>query len=256
MIEKLTKKWWFYLVCIIVFFLPSITEKQVGQEEISGVIQEVMQRPLIYEIVLFYPISKALIVFLLIGALIWKNKFKKYSLILFIILLAFIMVFQNISVETNHGYAILTGNILLILIVVGSWIYEFYRNRNDFSEPKFRIWNIFIFILASFAFWMPARDGKVFFAARDIVMNESGLTFCMVTPIILAILFLYYPHVNTVTLRVTSFVGLMFGVINMITWFFLNTEYWWMGICHLPLLINSLVGFILSVKQNCEKGVK
>ena len=96
---------------------------------------------------------------------------------------------------------------------------------------------------------MPALNGKMYFSLKDLIMNESGLTYCMVTPIILSILLLYYPRINGITLRITSFVGLLFGILNMITWFILNTNFWWMGILHLPLLIISCVGLVLSKKH-------
>jgi hypothetical protein len=159
------------------------------------------------------------------------------------------MFFQNIALDTSFGYAILLGNILLQFVVILSWIYENKVCKNDFSEPRLRWWNIVLFILAFIAFWMPALNGKMYFSLKDLIMNESGLTYCMVTPIILSILLLYYPRINGITLRITSFVGLLFGILNMITWFILNTNFWWMGILHLPLLIISCVGLVLSKKH-------
>ena len=133
--------------------------------------------------------------------------------------------------------------------MVVSWIYESKVCKNDFSKPRFRSWNVLLFILAFIAFWMPTLDGKMYFSVKDLIMNESGLTYCMVTPIIISILLLYYPHINKITLRVTSFVGFLFGVLNMITWFILNASFWWMGIIHIPLLIISCVGVVLSKKH-------
>lgn len=56
----------------------------------------------------------------------------------------------------------------------------------------------------------------------------------------------YYPKVNKALLRITSFIGLLFGLLNMVTWFALNTKFWWMGLVHLPLLLISAVSLILS----------
>jgi hypothetical protein len=95
---------------------------------------------------------------------------------------------------------------------------------------------------------MPASNGLMKFSLIDFFINEAGLAYCMITPVILSFLFLYFPNVNKVTLRITSFTGLYFGIMNMLTWFLLNTEYWWMGVIHLPLLINSMIGLILSTK--------
>ena len=51
-----------------------------------------------------------------------------------------------------------------------------------------------------------------------------------------------------------SFIGIYYGILNQITWFVLNPVYWWMGILHLPLLINSIIGFIIAIKE--EKRYK
>jgi len=65
-----------------------------------------------------------------------------------------------------------------------------------------------------------------------------------------------YPRINKITLRITSFVGFLFGILNMITWFILNTSFWWMGILHFPLLIISFVGLVLSKKHSSELYVE
>lgn len=248
MLEKLIKKWWVYVILVVLLFIPSIVQQQISSDQASLVVQEVMQRPLIYKINLFFPVAKVTLLVLLIGALIWKNEFRKFFAIIFSILSIFIMIFQNISMETKFGYAILLGNILLQAVVVLSWIYEIRVCKNDLNKLRLRWWNIGLFILSFIAFWMPAKNGEMYFSFKDLIMNEAGLTYCMVTPIILTILFMYYPRINKVTLRMTSFVGLLFGIMNMLTWFVLNTKFWWMGIVHLPLLITSIVGVILSKK--------
>jgi hypothetical protein len=48
MIEKIISKWWFYAICIVLLFIPSIVQQDVSPEKASLVVQEVMQTPLIY----------------------------------------------------------------------------------------------------------------------------------------------------------------------------------------------------------------
>ena len=57
---------------------------------------------------------------------------------------------------------------------------------------------------------------------------------------------LYYPSVNLALLRVSSFVGMLFGAVNMLVWFFVMPVGWWMGVLHIPLLTISLYAFILA----------
>jgi hypothetical protein len=79
----------------------------------------------------------------------------------------------------------------------------------------------------------------------DLFINEAGVTFCMIIPIIIAILSMY-ENKNIRLLHIISIIGIYYGILNQITWFVLNREFWWMGILHLPLLINSIIGFIIT----------
>jgi len=248
MFENAIKKWWFYVFALILAFIPSITQKSVPPDQIPLLIKEVLQNPLAYRFPIFFPIVKILIISILVGTLFFKDTFKKVFPLFFIILLAVISVFQNISLNTQFGYALLLGNLLIQGLVVFSWIYEIRVQHNKYSKINIKWWKIVCLILGFFAFWMPASNGLMRFSLIDFFINEAGLTYCMITPVILSFLFLYYPNVNKVTLRITSIAGLYFGIMNMITWFVLNTEYWWMGVIHLPLLINSMIGLILSIK--------
>lgn len=244
--EKLIKRWWFYLILVFLIFVPSIGETPISPEETSIVVQEVLQRPLIYRIPALFPVAKLVLLFSFIGALIWKNRFRRAFAVIFSILSILITIFQNISVETRYGYAILLGNILAMGVVVLAWFYEIRVCKNDFSSPKLRWWNILLLMFSFLAFWMPARYGEMCFSLKDLFMNEAGLTYCMVTPVVLSFLLLYYPKVNKALLRITSFIGLLYGLSNTVTWFALNTEFMWMGVIHLPLLVISAVGLILS----------
>jgi hypothetical protein len=56
-------------------------------------------------------------------------------------------------------------------------------------------------------------------------------------------------------MRVTSLVGLIIGLYNMYGNFGINpTRRWWNGVLHIPLLVISLYGLILSLKR--PKAVK
>lgn len=54
---------------------------------------------------------------------------------------------------------------------------------------------------------------KWWFSVAFILLQ--GLAFCLMTPVYLALLILFYPGVNIVTLRITGLVGLMLGLYNM-----------------------------------------
>lgn len=51
---------------------------------------------------------------------------------------------------------------------------------------------------------------------------------------------------NLAVLRVTSFVGMLIGAVNMLVWFFVMPSAWWMGVLHIPLVTISVYAFVLS----------
>ena len=85
--------------------------------------------------------------------------------------------------------------------------------------------------------------------ALRIPYNEAGVTYCMITPIVIGVMLLYSKGVDKSTLSVISYVGFVFGVLNMITWFIMNLDNWWMGVLHLPLLIISFYGLVIVYKE-------
>jgi len=88
------------------------------------------------------------------------------------------------------------------------------------------------------------------FSPARLLTNESGLTYCMMTPVILAVMTLYHPTVNPAVLRVTSFVGMLFGAVNMLVWFVVMPSAWWMGVLHIPLLMISIYAFVLGFRTS------
>ncbi len=79
--------------------------------------------------------------------------------------------------------------------------------------------------------------------------NEAGLTYCMITPIILGIFLLFPNKIDMQTHFITAFVGFIFGIFNIMNWFILQPVFWWMGILHMPLILLSLYSFIVLRKK-------
>ena len=48
-----------------------------------------------------------------------------------------------------------------------------------------------------------------------IFTNEAGVTYCMITLVIIGMLILFSKNINKATLNVISFVGLSFGILNI-----------------------------------------
>lgn len=53
----------------------------------------------------------------------------------------------------------------------------------------------------------------------SVLWNESGLTYCMITPIIIGVMLIYSKGIYKPVMSVISYVGFLFGLLNMMTWF-------------------------------------
>lgn len=60
------------------------------------------------------------------------------------------------------------------------------------------------------------------------------------------VLLIFIDGVDRRTLAMISFVGLAFGLVNLVVWFGLRPQDWWMGVLHLPLAITAVFGLIES----------
>ena len=148
----------------------------------------------------------------------------------------------------RHGLAVITGNLVLVLIVALLWAWESVAQENDFARCKRHRWEWWWAVpLAVVALLAPVDAGTM---EPDFTLgmltNEAGLTCCMMTPVVLAVLTLSYPKVNLAVMRVTGFVGMVLGLVNMVVWFLLEPWGWWMGVMHIPLLVLSLYAFVLG----------
>ena len=253
-LEKLTKRWWFLLVLAIIFFIPSYTSTGANSQEIPNIIKAVLQNPFIVKFPIFFIISKVIIIGL-IALLIFKGKrmariFNIFAVLFYIA----ISLFQNMAITDNYGFVVLTGNLIIVFIVALFWIWEALALKNDFSTINMPIQKWWLILLAILAFWFPVNMNTFTpeFSLSKLFDNDSMLTFCMITPVILTVLTLFHPRINIAVLRITGYVGILFGVMNMISWFIINTSMWWMGILHLPLLIVSAYAFFISFTRKNE----
>lgn len=253
-VEKLTRKWWFYLLILVMLFIPSYTTKALNPQDTPKLVQQVLGNPLIAQFQWLLVFSKVITIALvvcifLLGKLVTRLRiFSIYVVILFFA----IAIFQNSAMTNDYGFAVLTGNLVVMMIVALFWVWELVVCNNVFTHKIRSRWNWWVLPMAFLAFWYPVKTTTDVpipdFSLLYLVNNESVLTFCMITPVILAIVTLFYPTVNMATLRVTSFVGLLIGVLNMISWFVINPLAWWMGVLHFPLVTISLYAFIISFK--------
>jgi len=257
LLDKAVKKWWFYLIILLLFFIiPSYTQKGGGYQESQNVIKEVLTNPLIYGFTPLLWISKIVFVLLVLLLIFQGKRMPRIFAGIVAIFYIGIAIFQNTAQTSTYGLAILSGNVVLMLVVAGSWIAEGINPRSDFSPVKVPIWKWWVLPLAALAFWFPVDASGTLpqFTLANLFSNGSMLTYCMMTPVVLAMLTIFYPLVNTTTMRLTSYVGIMFGVTNEVEWFILNPSMWWMGIMHIPLITISIYAFAITFSM-CKRKI-
>lgn len=248
-IELLTTKWWFYLILLFLYFLPSYSKINYPPSEIPKVIVEVLKNPLISSYPVIFPIIKILMLVFVLGILISDRINKIFAFFISILLLA-VSLFQNSAITHDYGFVILTGSLILQLIMALSWLWEAILPQNVYSRPINFGWKWILVPLVLLAFWFPMNNlANPDFSVTSLFANSAMLTFCMITPILLFLLILAFPKVNLVTFRITSFAGLLFGSMNMVQWFMLNREFWWLGVLHLPLFILAVLAISLKTKE-------
>jgi len=234
-LEVLIQKWWFYLILLALFFIPSYSTLPFDPRKTSDLIAAVLSKPLIYSVPALMPLFKLLPVVLILALAIWGDRLTRLFDIYAAMTILLFALLQNMAVTQTFGFAVLTGNVL-----------TFQR------QPLWRYW---VIPVAFLAFWFPVNTEtlKPDFSLAQLLNNSAGLTLCMMLPVYLAILTLCYPAINRTVLRLTSFAGMVTAGLNVLQWFFLAVQPW-MGILHLPLLTISLYGWILSRKPEPGSG--
>jgi hypothetical protein len=250
-LNTLTKKWWFYLLLVLLFFLPSQTSVEFDPRQSMDLVGQVLANPLIYTFPALMPVAKIITTGLIAGVLLSGNRIRRAFAVYVAFLYLAMAIFQTSAITDTYGLAIITGNLVLVLMVGLMWAWEAIVERNDFAPRKRPWWAWWVAPVAAVALLAPidASTMSPDFSLIGMLSNEAGLTFCMMTPVVLAVVMLFYPTVNIVVLRVTSFVGLLLGAVNMIVWFVVEPWGWWMGVMHIPLVVISVYAFVVGQRR-------
>lgn len=247
-LEKLSKKWWFYLsLLILTFFVPVISEKPYSYEEITNVMVAALSQGLAPYLLLGIIIRISFLVMIVL-AIIFKDKISRILSLFIAFHYILIGLVQNIVYTIEYGLVIILGNMILDFLIAFSFIWEAIIHKNNLTPVKQQVWKYWVIPFAFLAFWWPMNDaGQMELNPALLIFNVGILAYCAITPIYLAIYSLYYPNINPAIIRISSFIGIYFGVMNMITWL-PNPATWWLAILHLPLLTISLFMFIFQSK--------
>jgi hypothetical protein len=259
-LDRITRKWWFFgLFVLMQFTIPPYASKGYKfPEEWGLIISQALSRAVIYSYPGLFPVFKIIPIILLIGIIIFHNKLRRvFSIYVGFSYLLFAFG-QSIAITEKYGVAVCTINVIMSSVVAAFWIWEAWVLKNDLTQRKLPVWRYWVVPPALLAFWFPLnwQTFQPDFNPLYLFTNVAGVAFCMMTPVYVGLLTLYWPKVNVPTLRVTSLVGVTIGLYNMLSNFVMRPgRFWWNGVLHLPLLAISLYGLIISLKRPSSQMV-
>lgn len=253
-LEWLTRKWWFYLIFVIVVMtVPPYASKgydfPVQSYEVT---MQAIIGTLLRKLLTLAPAFKiALITFTFLAVLLPKRCTRLFNA--YVALMYLINSMGSIRFNTRFGVAVCTINVICFAVIAFCWALDAFVLKNDFTSPTKSIWRYWVVPLAFMAFWYPlsGRTQQPYFSPILLLTSTGGLAFCLITPVYLALLTIFWPRVNMVVLRVTALYGVFIGVMNMLVNFALRdaSRYWWNGVLHIPLLVISLYSLIISLRK-------
>jgi len=252
--KEKTKELLILVVLLICSFLPVFATSPFPQQDSSLVIKEVLIKTSV-EYLWLSPLIHVIIVVLLVALYLYGYRVGRVADAFFAILFLFIAFSNHIAVTDTYGFAVVTGNLVPILIVGMLWVWEVYKPQNNYVFEKLPAWRYWVLPFAFLAFWSPI-DAQLNPDFNPLLLLNSsfGVMYCPTTPIIIAVLTLIYPRVNKIVLKATSFVGLIIGLFNVMSYFIMSGYTLWNLVLHTPLIFISLYGLLIPTlaKSNLD----
>jgi hypothetical protein len=250
-LDAITCKWWFFSMVCLLFFLPAYSWQHYDMEQTPELITEVLSNSLVYTFPALFPLFKTLPLLLLIGLIFFGERVTRFFNVYVAVTLSVFAILQNMAFTEVYGFAIITGNLVVYLLVASFWWWESMFKQNDFSPIRRSFWRYWVVPFAVLAFWFPVNTETMSpdFNPWLLLTNEAGLAGCMMIPVFLTVLTLFYPKVNLAVMRITAFAGLITSLFNCLQWFIFQPQAWYMGFLHMPLLLISVYALTLSLKK-------
>lgn len=214
----------------------------------------VLQDPLVTSMPALLPMAKLALVVAAVLPLFGGRWSGKVLLEYYAGILVVVGFLQNMAQTDQYGYVWLIGNTAVQLLVAAWCLADVLTKRSTVERGSVRPRRLWLLVPMALALFMPyeIQAGQVTPSLSSILVNEAGVTYCMITPVVIGVLLLMPSGVDRRTLSVISFVGLIFGLINLAVWFGLNSQDWWMGVLHIPLVIIAAYGLFESRHRRAQ----
>lgn len=255
--KPLAYRIWFKVLMACCFFLPIITEATYKPQDTFIVIAEVLKNPIIGSIPAILPVAKLILLAVTLYTIFTLHNSEKVILVYYSVILLLTGLFQNMS-ETQYGVSYILGNTVVQWTIITFCLYDLIKRKTHIYRTNFDKRMIWVIPLMLFAILMPyTLQGTTYVPGfQSIFTNAAGLTYCMVTPIVVGLLLLFHQSIYKPTLNVIAYAGLLFGIFSMTTWFVFDNANWWLGFVRLPLLIISGYGVWVSRYTNYQTGIR
>ncbi len=221
----------------------------VGSEQVTELIQSVLMQPWSESVPILMPIAKLALLTVAVIGVTGKGPYAKVVLGYYAVILAVMAVFQN-TATLPDGVAILVGNLLAQLVVVAVCLLGLRHTSGTASLRRDRLWMLPLMLWA----WLYpfALQGNTVVPGgwTEVSFNGAGVTYCMVTPVIAGTMALRPAAYGRTTRAIVGWLGLIFGLLNMLTWFVVKPASWWMGVLHVPLLVITAVLTVTSWRES------
>jgi hypothetical protein len=249
-LEQITRKWWLYLLLFaILFFVPPYSSAAgfIMDEKSSEVVAEVLTQSL-KPYRPFTPFLHIIVILFVAAVLVYGDRFGRFFTAFVGINYLIIAFLQNVAITEKYGLGIITVNLIWFPLISLLWLHDVKVGKTDYTFHMQPLWKYWVVPLAVLAFWSPDKPWD--FNPIYLLTSDAPLAFCLITPVYLSIFYLLYPKVNLPALRVTSFIGAILGIFNIVIGFMIwGSEGLYHGFIHVPLLTLSLCCFILSIKE-------
>ena len=225
------------VLLLVTFAVPSVRGGAiVGGEQVTGLIQSVLSHPWSETVPLLLPIAKFALLAAAVIGILGFGPYPKIVLGYYAVILVVVAIFQN-TATLSDGVAIIFGNTVTQLIVAVVCVMGLRHTVSDVPLRRERLW---LLPLMLWAWLLPfAVDAGIAVAGgwAGILTNGAGVTYCMITPVIAGTMALRSAAYGRTTRATVGWLGTIFGLLNMLTWFVLNPASWWMGVLHIPLMV-------------------
>jgi hypothetical protein len=251
-LSRLVRNGWPFILSIVLFGLPPIASTGYGPGELGSVNGFILTHPIKSSFQALYPVFKILPILLLACLMLFGNKAGKPFAFFAALSYSLFGFFQGISRGGPFGTGICLAHVGISLAIAGAWLGEAASSQNDYARRGRPWWKYWVLIPAAFAYWEPANPltGMPDFDPVLILTSGAGLAFCMMTPLYLAVLILLHPKVNRILFAMTSTVGVLYALGNMaLVVIYPAPSAWWIGSLHIPLLVLSAYGLVLSIRD-------